>query len=212
MTRSLKLLSTVSLAAVLALATFSPAGRALAQSAPAASHDQHTSGAPSPATPPPAPGNAAPPAPSQGAGMPTPGGSGMMGMMGMMQSGGMPMPMMASMMEHASIVQAMEGHTEGRLAFLKAELAITEAQLPVWNAYADAMRAETKRPAHKAPMGQAIPAATWLDRLAHQEHELENGLDTLRRLKGVSSALYGALSAAQKKLADALLSGPLGRM
>ena len=44
------------------------------------------------------------------------------------------MPMMA----------AMAGHVEGRLAFLKTELKITDAQLPLWNAVADAVRANAK--------------------------------------------------------------------
>jgi hypothetical protein len=67
-----------------------------------------------------------------------PGGAGMpmMGMMRMImdQDGMGGMPMMA----------AMAGHVEGRLAFLKAELKITEAQLPLWNAVADAIHANAK--------------------------------------------------------------------
>ena len=38
----------------------------------------------------------------------------------------------------------MAGHVEGRLAFLKTELKITDAQLPLWNAVADAIRANAK--------------------------------------------------------------------
>jgi hypothetical protein len=34
----------------------------------------------------------------------------------------------------------MTEHIEGRLAFLKTELKITDAQLPLWNAFAQAMR------------------------------------------------------------------------
>src|SRR5262245_45184860 len=36
-------------------------------------------------------------------------------------------------------------HVEGRLAFLKTELKITDAQAPQWNAYADALRANAQR-------------------------------------------------------------------
>ncbi len=36
-------------------------------------------------------------------------------------------------------------HIEGRLAFLKTELKITDAQAPQWNAYADALRANAKQ-------------------------------------------------------------------
>jgi hypothetical protein len=56
----------------------------------------------------------------------------MMGMMRMMMGEGMGgMAMMA-------------GHVEGRLAFLKTALKITEGQLPLWNGVADAMRANAK--------------------------------------------------------------------
>ena len=37
------------------------------------------------------------------------------------------------------------GHIEGRIAFLKTELRITESQSPQWNAFADALRANSKR-------------------------------------------------------------------
>jgi len=65
-----------------------------------------------------------------------PGGGGMMDMMRMMrgEDGMSGMPMMA----------AMAGHVEGRLAFLKTELKITDAQLPLWNAVGDAIRANAK--------------------------------------------------------------------
>ncbi len=38
----------------------------------------------------------------------------------------------------------MTGHVEGRLAFLKTELKITDAQLPLWNKFADAVRDNAK--------------------------------------------------------------------
>lgn len=131
--------------------------------------------------------------------------------MGMMGAGGM--SHMGGMMDHMAMMQMMGERTEGRLAFIKAELAITDAQLPSWNAYADAVRGEAKRRTAGMPMGHAaIPAATWIDRLTRQEQDLEQRLESLRRLKGVSSALYAALSATQKKTADDLLGGPMGRM
>src|SRR3954447_18237156 len=59
-----------------------------------------------------------------------PGGGSMRGQGGirmMMDEGGMgSMPTMA----------AMTGHVEGRLAFLRTELKITDAQLPLWNTFA----------------------------------------------------------------------------
>lgn len=131
-----------------------------------------------------------------------------------MGPGGMPsMPGgMRGMMDPTSMGEMVAERTEGRLAFIKAELAITEAQSPVWNAYADAVRAEAKRRPQRMPMAQAVPAMTWVDRLTRQEQDLEQRLESLRRLKGASSALYAALSATQKKTADEILGGPMGRM
>src|SRR6516164_758614 len=80
-------------------------------------HEQHHPGE----TPPAAAG-------MRGPGMP---GSGMAGTGGMLMMGQDGMSMMAD-------------HVEGRLAFLKTELKITDAQLPLWNAVADAIRANAK--------------------------------------------------------------------
>src|SRR5262249_9533041 len=80
-----------------------------------------------------------PPAP------PTAAGRGMPG--GMAGAGEMPMMGMMRMMmgrEGMSMMGAMARHVEGRLAFLKTELKITDAQLPLWNAVADAIRANAK--------------------------------------------------------------------
>ena len=92
------------------------AGPALAQQP---QHDEHH-----PAAPPPAAGP---------------------GMPGGMAGGG-DMPMMRMMMgrDGMSMMGAMARHVEGRLAFLKTELKITDTQLPLWNAVADAMRANAK--------------------------------------------------------------------
>jgi hypothetical protein len=38
----------------------------------------------------------------------------------------------------------MADHIDGRIAFLKAELKITEAQMSPWNAFADALRANAE--------------------------------------------------------------------
>ena len=182
----------LSVAALLAATGLGCIGTGVAQGAPPAGHNAHQGQT----------------APAPGATMPMPGGAGGMGMMG---GGGM--SHMGGMMDHMAVMQMMGERTEGRLAFIKAELAITDTQLPAWNAYADAVRAEAKRRNAGMPMGHAaVPAATWIDRLIRQEQDLEQRLESLRRLKGVSSALYAALSATQKKAADDLLGGPMGRM
>ena len=52
-------------------------------------------------------------------------------------AGNMPMTGMMQMMMGQN---GMAGHVEGRIAFLKTELKINDAQQPLWNAVADAIR------------------------------------------------------------------------
>src|SRR5271165_3632785 len=63
-------------------------------------------------------------------------------------AGGMPMTGMMRMMMGqegmSGMATMMAGHVEGRLAFLKTELKITDAQLPLWHAVSDAIRANAK--------------------------------------------------------------------
>jgi hypothetical protein len=145
-------------------------------------------------------------APSAGMPQGMPGGAGgtpMMGMMRMMMGqdgmGGMAM---------------MAGHVEGRLAFLKTELKITEAQLPLWNAVADAIRANAKSMGDMSGgmMMGASQATTLPDKLTMQEKMMTAHLEALRKLKSAVDPLYAALSDEQKKTADELLMGPMGMM
>ena len=178
------------------------------------------SGMPMPGTAPaPLPGPAPLMMQGQGQGMPMQGSGGMMGMM-----------------DNMSMMQMMAGRTEGRLAFLKAELAITAAQQQQWNAYENAVRNDAKGRGAAMPMmsmgqgaampmgmgqgaampmmgmGQAQKPVTWPDRLTQQEQDLEKKLASVRGMKAASSALYAVLSDAQKKTADELMAGPMGHM
>jgi LTXXQ motif family protein len=139
-----------------------------------------------------------------GAGMGGPGGMPMTGMMRMMmgQDGMGGMAMMAK-------------HVEGRLAFLKTELKITDAQLPLWNAVADAMRANAKSMSEMMPggmMGGAQSTATLPEKLALREKMITAHLEALRKFKAAVDPLYASLSDEQKKTADELLMGPMGMM
>lgn len=170
------------------------AGPALAQQPQ--DHEQHHP----PGTPPAAAGPGMPGGMMSGAG-----GMPMMNMMRMMmgEDGMSGMPMMA----------AMAGHVEGRLAFLKTELKITDAQLPLWNAVADAIRANAKGMGAMAEgmMGN-MQTATLPDKLATREKMLTARLEALRKLKAAVDPLYAALSDEQKKTADELIMGPMGMM
>jgi LTXXQ motif family protein len=162
-------------------------------------------------------------------GMMGPGGPGMMGagrMMGpgaggfgMMGSGGM---MGGDMMENMSRMMGMmsmmgtgmragTGHIEGRLAFLKAELKITEAQSPEWNAFADAVRGNANAMAetHQRVMSQGAPK-TLPERLALEQKAMTAHLDALKKTTDALDKLYGSLDADQKKTADAIIIGPMG--
>ena len=149
------------------------------------------------------PGGAPPSAVMPGGGMAgADGGMPMMGMMRMMGQDGMGgMSMMA-------------GHVEGRLAFLKTELKITDAQLPLWNAVADAIRANAKSMSEMMSGGMmgSSQTARLPEKLALREKMITAHLEALRKFKAAVDPLYAALSDEQKKTADELLIGPMGMM
>ena len=147
-----------------------------------------------------------PPAPPAAAGPGMPGG---------MAGGDMPMSMMRMMMgrDGMGMMGAMARHVEGRLAFLKTELKITDAQLPLWNAVADAMRANAKTMGDMAGgMMGGSETATLPDKLAMRDKMMTAHLEALRKFKAAVDPLYAALSDEQKKTADELLIGPMGMM
>ncbi|MGA8756602.1 MAG: Spy/CpxP family protein refolding chaperone, partial [Stellaceae bacterium] len=108
----------------------------------------------------------------------------------------------------------MTGHVEGRLAFLKTELKITDAQLPLWNKVADAIRANAKSMGAMMSGGmmEGSQTATLPDKLALREKMMTAHLEALRRFKAAADPLYAALGAEQKKTADQLLMGPMAMM
>ena len=135
---------------------------------------------------------------------------------GMAGAGDMPMMGMMRMMmgrDGMSMMGAMARHVEGRLAFLKTELKITEAQLALWNAVADAMRANAKTMSDMAGgMVGGSQMATLPEKLAMREKMMTAHLEALRKFKAAVDPLYAALSDEQKKTADELLIGPMGMM
>lgn len=101
-----------------------------------------------------------------------------------------------------------DSYVEGRLAFLKAELKITDAQGAAWDAYADAQRANAQVMAsmHK----QMFDALRSDDRSAVNFFDLhirmmKSRLAALEALKPATEGLYKVLSAEQKQKADDLL-------
>lgn len=123
--------------------------------------------------------------------------SGMMGMMSGMHAG------IGDCMGEATL-----DHVEGRIAFLRTELRITDAQNATWNAFADALRAAAQK---SAPMtGTMTVEGGLLDRIDRQERGLTAKLDGVRALKTAFAPLYAALSDEQKKAADPLVGSYFG--
>ena len=109
------------------------------------------------------------------------------------QMGAMMQGMMAQM-PMMQMMKAMQGQggmsgldlterVEGRIAFLKAELAITDKQADKWNAFADALRAYSAalKSAHPAGMDAMMPDL--VARLDQSEKQLSAELDGVRGLK-----------------------------
>lgn len=110
---------------------------------------------------------------------------------------------------------AMTGHIEGRLAFIKAELKITEAQKPLRKAYAAAARENANAmsvhcTAMMSARGSSEPSLP--DRLDRHEKLMAAQLDAVRGIGKTLKPLYAALSASQKKAADQLFWGHTGMM
>jgi hypothetical protein len=140
-------------------------------------------------------------------GMRGPGGMGMQGMAG--GEMGQMMQRMMAMHRGAGAMRPFQ-RIEGRLAYVRAELRITEAQAPQWNAFADTVRsqAETLRQAHAQAMqaragGQAASAPELLDRRVAL---LAARLDAMRVIAAAARPLYDALSDEQKRTADELMT------
>ena len=134
---------------------------------------------------------------------------------GMMGSGGMGPWMMGWGGSPADMCNAMAGHVEGRLAYLEAELKITEAQEALWNSYATAARDNAgAMTAHcNATMTQRRATGVSLpDRIDQHVRLMEAQLDAVRAMEEALKPLYAALSEVQKRTADQLFWSPMGMM
>ena len=101
----------------------------------------------------------------------------------------------------------------GRLAYLKSELAITEAQTEAWNGYAEAVEAriESMQAIH-ASMWETMQQGTALERMDARIASMESMLEAMKALKPATATLYEALSDEQKKQADDLIGLDCGAM
>lgn len=140
-------------------------------------------------------------------------GPGMMGQgamgPGMMQGGMMQMmagncPMMGNMTGGGD----MPAYTDGRIAFLKAELAITDAQKAAWDTYAASLK-KNLMSMHdmRQKMMTAMSASNPAERLEARLAAMESRVASLKEVKPALTQLYGVLTDEQKKKADQILTG-----
>jgi hypothetical protein len=131
--------------------------------------------------------------------MQMPMGQGMMGcpMMGIMGEEGMP-----GMIGPGS----MAAQVEGRLAYLKAELGITEPQAEAWKQCEDAVRSRTSAmQGMRQEMMKAMQGSTVGDRMKTRISMMEGMVASMKVQSTAIENLYNVLTDEQKKKADQLL-------
>ncbi len=125
---------------------------------------------------------------------------------GMMGHDGSSMPMMQG--GSHGCMEPMTGtaqHVEARIASMRTELKVTDKQLPQWNAFADAMRANARRMTEMHGMMGQDATLSAPERLDRMEKMTAGMMEAVRSTKAAFIPLYGVLSAEQKKKADTLL-------
>jgi hypothetical protein len=108
---------------------------------------------------------------------------------------------------------------EGRLAFIKAELKITQAQSAAWNEFADVIRAAAKR--HNERMtgirAGSMRPKTLPERIEAQEQFMSGRVEEIKLIKTALNNLYAVLAEEQRREADemdipmvGMMGGPWG--
>ena len=99
-----------------------------------------------------------------------------------------------------------KSYSKGRIAFLKAELEITEAQETIFEAYAKSMADNLKQmQSMRSNMHTMMQAETPVKRLNIHINMMESRLDSLKAMQGPTKALFEVLSEKQRKKASELL-------
>lgn len=138
----------------------------------------------------------------------------MMGMMG----GGCPM---MGMMDHGMRGQGMmwgrqagmAAMVDARLAYLKDELKITDAEGEAWNGYAEAIKGRvTNMQSMRQGMIDAMQKGGAIERMDARINGMEAILEAMKAFKPATEKLYGVLTAEQKKIADELIGIDCGAM
>lgn len=94
---------------------------------------------------------------------------------------------------------------EGRIAFLKAELQITDKQMADWNVLAEALRSGRQHLVEARKFLVMDDKTNSADRLARYEGHLTERLEAIKSARAAFVRLYPTLVDAQKQTADAIL-------
>jgi hypothetical protein len=111
---------------------------------------------------------------------------------------------------------AMLDRVDGRLAFMKTELEITDEQMPLWDAFATVVRetAETHNALMRSTMEEVwtgdFQKKPLTERLSIQETHLEARLEQVRQVKEKAEELYTVLNEEQKEAADDIVLPMMG--
>lgn len=100
-----------------------------------------------------------------------------------------------------------EARLEGRLAFMRERLGITDAQAPLWDAFAESLRdnMDERIRSHSEPRDPDIGLPSALERLEREQERLAARIDRLDATASALAPLYDALDNEQKEVADRML-------
>lgn len=135
----------------------------------------------------------------------------MMGMMG----GGCQMMGMMGMRGHGMMGRQarMGAMVDGRLAYLKSELNITDAQAEAWAGYAQAVKGRIDAmQSRRQSMMDAMQKGSAIERMNARIAGMEVMLDALKAINPAIEKLYAVLTDEQKKQADELIGMDCGAM
>ncbi|MDN3563572.1 Spy/CpxP family protein refolding chaperone [Paeniroseomonas aquatica] len=137
----------------------------------------------------------------------------MMGMMrDMMRSGAMPQGMQGGAaagmgaMGNGPPTGSSAARLEGRIAFLRMELRITDVQAPAWDTFASTLRAGREHlDAARAALQDSGTAADPMARLTSFESHLRERTEAIHMTRMAFGNLYGLFDDAQKRTATATM-------
>jgi hypothetical protein len=99
----------------------------------------------------------------------------------------------------------LDAKVEGRLAYARTVLGITDSQAAAWKAYEDVSRANVQSmQAAQTAMMRAEQSGSAIDRMHAQTGMMQARLDARKALEPVTTALYEALTPEQRERADVL--------